>query len=228
MSQLTLISSAELEALRSRPDGRDSERSDSQRLTPTLPPSCESTGPTCRTSETSPNGEIGQTLEMFSSLPEGSRVSRFPAPGSAEARQMTVSSGRQCSQLLDDTSPLGCLVKMCLESSEWNSTVCLLTWRALVTPQGRLGFQLVHWEPTTPERGFGLLPTPRAQMKSLKWRKHGRFSNLESLPEHNPQFFAELSGRNVSLRWLETYMGYPDGHTELEPLATPSSRKSHK
>jgi hypothetical protein len=52
---------------------------------------------------------------------------------------------------------------MCLASSVWASTKRYLTWKPLVTPQGRLVFQLWPWVPTTSATEFGymVLPPPR-------------------------------------------------------------------
>ena len=82
------------------------------------------------------------------------------SPGSEKARQMTVRSGRKCSELLTAQSPLGSLVRTLLESSRWNSTISFLTWKASATPRGRLLFRLVPSMPDTEETGFGLWPTP--------------------------------------------------------------------
>ncbi len=75
---------------------------------------------------------------------------------------MTVRSGRKCSALLTKANQLGCLVRTCLESSIWNSTECLLTWRASTTPAGRLLFRLLPVTPNTDEIESGLWPTPSA------------------------------------------------------------------
>lgn len=90
---------------------------------------------------------------------EGFRANRFPAPGSAKARKMCAISGRQCAPLLNDANPLGCCVKMLLESSTWNSTIASLIWKTSVTPSNRLLFQLVPSTPSTDATEFGFWPT---------------------------------------------------------------------
>ena len=77
------------------------------------------------------------------------------SPGSDSARQMTVRSGRKCSELLTAQSPVGSLVKTLLESSRWNSTISFLTWKASATPRGRLLFRLVPSMPDTDGTEFG-------------------------------------------------------------------------
>lgn len=112
--------------------------------------------PSSQKSETSMerNGEE----QLF--LPGVSPASLSPLPDSEEARRMTVTSGQKCSVLLKKQSPIGYLQRMCLESSAWHSTRCLLIWKAKVTPQGRLLFQLVASTPRTEGIEPGLLATP--------------------------------------------------------------------
>ncbi len=50
-------------------------------------------------------------------------ASHSAAPGSEEARKMTVISGRRCSALSTKQDPLGCLERTLLASSTWNSTL---------------------------------------------------------------------------------------------------------
>jgi len=100
------------------------------------------------------NGEVQLSLQGVSP------ASLSLMPGRKEARRMTVTSGRKCLGLLRKQDPTGCLLRMCLESSEWHSTRCLLIWKAKVTPQGRLLFQLVASTPRIEGIGSGLLLTP--------------------------------------------------------------------
>jgi hypothetical protein len=79
---------------------------------------------------------------------------------------MTVTSGRKCSALLKKQDPLGCLAKMLLESSAWNSTLCYLTWQPSATPAKRVLFQLAAWTPRTAGTGSGLWRTPDASVIS--------------------------------------------------------------
>lgn len=95
-------------------------------------------------------------------------------PGSDEARQMTVRSGRRCSALLAKRDPLGCLARTFLESSQWNSTTCYLTWKESATPAGRLLFRLVPSMPDTcaPESGSSddlwATPNPPSGGRTMK------------------------------------------------------------
>ena len=91
----------------------------------------------------------GQDYEQLSLFPGDSPVSRSVWPGSAEARMMTVTSGRKCLESSTSSGPLGLLEKMLLESSVWRSTRCFLTWKTKATKQGRLLFRLAVSMPRT-------------------------------------------------------------------------------
>ena len=93
-------------------------------------------------------------------------ASRKVQQGSKEARKMTVGSGLLCLPSSKNTDQIGLLEKMLLGTSIWNSTMCLLTWGAKATPQGRLLFQLVPSMPPTGETESGFWHTPNT-MDSL-------------------------------------------------------------
>ncbi len=97
------------------------------------------------------------------------------APGSDEARQMTVTSGLRCSELLRKSDPVGCLARMLLASSAWHSTACYLTWRESATPRRRLLFQLVPSVRPTDEIESGWLPTPNTPRPHDNDETAGRF-----------------------------------------------------
>ena len=82
--------------------------------------------------------------------------------GSEKARKMTATSGQKCLPLSEPSDPLGCLLRMLLESSRWHSTLCYLTWRTRATPQRRWIYQLVPSMPNTDGIESGLWATPQA------------------------------------------------------------------
>lgn len=92
-----------------------------------------------------------QAYEQLTLFPVDSPASHFLLPGSDEAKEMTVTSGRKCSELFKSSSPLGLLAKMLLESSTWHSTRCFLAWKAKVTKQERLYFRLAASMPRIKE-----------------------------------------------------------------------------
>src|SRR5690606_23379400 len=81
-------------------------------------------------------------------------------PGSDEARKMTATSGRKLSEFWKKSDPVGLLAKMLLGTSIWASTMCFLTWKAKVTKQSRLYFQLVPSAQVTGETECSLWATP--------------------------------------------------------------------
>lgn len=99
-----------------------------------------------------------RTLNQLTLFAEASHVNPTLLPGSAEATEMTVRSGRKCSELFLKSNLLGSFAKMLLESSAWHSTKCFLTWKVKATPAGRLLFRLVPSMPRTEETEYGSLP----------------------------------------------------------------------
>lgn len=109
----------------------------------------------------SPTSVISTAADSGEQLcfPADFRASLSASPGSAEAKRMTVRSGRKCAGLYRRPGPLGLLARTLLASSAWGSTKCWLTWQAKVTKQRRLLlFQLAAWTPRTRGTGSGLLP----------------------------------------------------------------------
>ena len=105
----------------------------------------------------------GQDYIQLTLYQGDSLASRFPSPGSAEARRTTVTSGLRCLELSKSCGLLGSLEKTLLGSSIWRSTLCYLTWKARVTPAGRLLFRLAPSAPRTDETDARLWPTVRAE-----------------------------------------------------------------
>jgi hypothetical protein len=99
-------------------------------------------------------------MDQLTLLPEDSLANLTASPGNAEATMMTVRSGRKCSESYERQGPLGSLARMCLESSAWHSTACLLIWSVKATPARRSCFQLAPWMPSIDETESGLWATP--------------------------------------------------------------------
>jgi hypothetical protein len=157
-------------------------------------------------------------------LVQGILASPAVLPASEKALQITVGSGRQLATLSPWSGPLGSLVKMCLGTSAWGSTVYFLTWKASVTPRNRLLFLLAPSTPNTGAIESGLWPTPAAQDG-----KNGTLPPSQATRDTLPGAMLR-SGVTGSLNpeWVEWLMGYPTGHTALKVLGTRSFRKSQK
>ena len=89
------------------------------------------------------------------------RASLGPQPGSAEAVQMTVTSGRRCSALLKLSGQGGSLVRMCeiLFQWPWASSAAFLTWKISAMPSKRFYWALSVSMPRTDVIDAGLWPT---------------------------------------------------------------------
>ena len=129
----------------------------------TQEPSFDGTGLMSQSTEILNNSQesSSEQMELFPTLfAEGTLVSRFQLPDSEEARRMTGTSGLKCIDLLPKSDPLGAFSRMLLDTSNWVSTRCYLTWKAKATPQGRIIFQLAPSMPDTKDKEFGLWRTP--------------------------------------------------------------------
>jgi hypothetical protein len=182
-------------------------------------------------------------------LPGDFRANLLAAPGSAEAKKMTVRSGRRCLEQYEKYLRGGLLARMFLGSSVWNSMQRFLIWVPLATPRKHLLFQLVPLARRIDETGSGLFLgtlTARSSVRSKKWRK-GKNPNPQEYVAMMPTLKAQdcraalrdrgksnlgeqIQGQNpgglLSPMWAEWFMGYPIGWTELKPSETQSFRKS--
>ena len=109
---------------------------------------------------------------MFSAEASLDLANRSVLPGSEEARKMTVTSGRKCLELYQNSGPVGLLVRMLLGLSIWRSTRCTLTWKTKVTPSKRLLFRLVPLTPRTEETGAQLWPTVTTDSVSQRTKRY--------------------------------------------------------
>ncbi len=190
----------------------------------------------------------GATLKQLTLFAGDSLASLTVKPGSAEARQMTVTSGRNISELLTRCDPLGLLVKMCLTSEQLFSIKCYLTWKIWRTPQNRCVYLLAPLALTTSENEslFWLTPTAH-DANAIKRSREGWLKRMEYRKSINrnttpPGSLAEqvlLSdiapvvnvtgdilhridrGGMLNPEWVEWLMGFPIGWTELEHSETP-------
>lgn len=124
-------------------------------------------------------------LDESTSSQEGSLASPQVWPGGDRARRMTAGSGRKLLPLLDGLYPPGSclrtLLVFCLSTRAWNSSVCVLSWKAKATPFNRLLFQLAVSMPLTGETGSGLWQTPNVplggRVNPVEMSPTGKLSN---------------------------------------------------
>ena len=160
---------------------------------------------------------------------EDSRANRSALPGSAEAKAITVTSGRKCLESYANSSPLGSLVRMCLGSSIWHSTRCLLRWKTKDTKCKRSLFQLAASMPRTSDTVSPLWPTPSTgaalcggtgNFQTLK-----RFAEMGIITEEERRNLSQGNGGNTNPEFLEWLMGYEAQFTKLLPTPTASDCK---
>lgn len=148
----------------------------------------------------------GETSQESTLSAAGSLASRFPLPGSDQARTMTVTSGRKWSAALTLSGRLGSLARTCLGSSHWHSTKCVLTWKISVTPSGRSVFRLVPSMPRTNGNGSGLWPTASAG----KITESGELVNADGKPwDGNGKPHSKTSGKPVQTALTDAVKMWP-------------------
>ena len=168
----------------------------------------------------------GQDCEQLTLFREDSPVNRSALPGSKEQRRMTVSSGLRCAASYARSDRLGCLVRMCLESSIWHSTRCYLTWKTSATKGKRLLFQLAVSMPRTGGTGSPLWPTPKAAATmggcSGARKTLDRMCKAGLITEEERRSFSAGNGGKTNPALLEWLMGYEQEFSRLIP--TPTAR----
>ena len=171
----------------------------------------------------------GRDYEQLTLFPADSHVSRSLLPGSKEARQTTVSSGQRCAELLKSYSPLGCLARMCLESSIWHSTRSFLTWKASGIPHRRLLFRLAVSTLRIKESASLFWPTPSTGAALCAGT--GSFKTLHKMAEkgliseEERRQLSQGNGGKTNPGLLEWLMGYEQAFTMLLPTPTATDYK---
>ena len=142
---------------------------------------------------------------------------------------MTVTSGQKCSESYANFSPLGSLVKMCLESSVWHSTRCLLLWKQKVTKSNVSLFQLAVSMPRTEEKGVPFWPTPSTGASLCGGS--GNFNTLKKMAEkgliteEERRSLSQGNGGKTNPELVEWLMGYEQQFTKLIPTPTATDYK---
>jgi len=214
--ELTSTFFRELGDLPSPLNGQDSKQLDSPKSTPTPAESLQKTSLESQTSETLKTS-TEKTSKIRRSSQEDFLVSHTVMVGSDEARKMTERSGRKWLELYQKRDPVGSLLKMCLVSSRWNSTRCLMTWRISTTPRMRSLFRLAPLMRPTGETEFGFLPTPCGTSNQGRNHVVGRLDEWGG--SANP-FRGTNLGKQRCASFEEWMMGFPIGWTELTQSET--------
>lgn len=170
-----------------------------------------------------------QDCEQLTLFPADSPASLSVLPGSEEARATTVTSGMKCCELYKKSGQLGSLVRMCLESSIWHSTRCLLRWKVKVTKSKRSLFQLAALTPRTKETASLLWPTLSTGAALCGWTANfqtlKRFAELGIITEQERRNLSQGNGGKTNPDFLEWMMGYEEHFTRLIPTPRASDYK---
>ena len=161
-------------------------------------------------------------LSMFSAEDSHDHANLLVLPGSAEARKMTVTSGRRCSELYRRSGPRGCLVRMCLESSIWHSTRCYLRWKISATPAKRSLFQLAVSMPRTSdsESLFWTTLTASSLGSEGSQKMLQRMVDRGIMTADEKRQMVQGNGGKINPEWAEWLMGYLRMFTSLIPTPT--------
>ena len=132
---------------------------------------------------------------------------------------MTVTSGRKCSELYRNYSPLGLLVKTCLESSIWHSTRCFLRWKRQDTKHKHSLYRLVASTHGINENVSVLWPTLTANgMGSEGHRKMlQKCVDKGYITAEERRRMIQGYGGGMNPEWLEWFQGYVKAWTGLIP-----------
>lgn len=169
-----------------------------------------------------------QGYEQLTLFQGDSHASHSVRPGSAEARKMTATSGQRCSELYRNSGPLGWLAKTLLESSQWRSTRCYLTWRISATPSKRLLFRLAPSMPRTGETDAPSWPTPAAMdCKGANSMKHltreGKRNHTDQLANAVKLWATPRASCSTGASWAPNRQGSPDLQTMVRMYPTPTT-----
>lgn len=167
-------------------------------------------------------------------------ASLLAQPGSAEDTLTSATCGRKCSDLCENSSLLGSLEKTLKATLPLDSMKSLMTWRERATPRGRLYYQLVPSVRRIRENGYSLWQTFAPGTHGRGWSPLRRMC-MEMRDGNKPTcqvltvdqvFVQEMidtgmsfdeikkAGGKLNPEWVEWFMGFPRGHTDLDNLET--------
>lgn len=150
-----------------------------------------------------------EKLSLLTLLPSAVNKTLLIKPGSSDAREMTVASGRQWLKLYPYSDKLGMLVKKMLKLPVWESNTSLFKWKPKDIGSNRSLFQLV---PLKLKKGKGsltdseLLQTPTSTMtdgsgakkNGEAWGLQRQIAILPTPRAHEPGATTKGYGKSLS------------------------------
>lgn len=133
--------------------------------------------------------------------------------------------GRQCIELYKNVGRHGSSLKMfsdlLVTQTEWSSSKCALIWKVKATKYNRLLFQLRVRTLFKKGSEFGLLPALTAsEAKRIKLRRESILKHSDKRKSNYLTAHISRAGFNpsdITPGWMEWFMGFPIGWTELTP-----------
>lgn len=166
---------------------------------------------------------------MLTLWPEDSLVSHSAMLGCSKAKKIPAFYGRKCIELYKNVDRTGSLLKtfsdLLVTQTDWSSSKCALIWNVKVTKYNRLLFQLRVRTLFKKGSEFGLLPALTAsEAKRIKLRRESILKHSDKRKSNYLAAHISRAGFNpsdITPSWMEWFMGFPTGWTELMPSEMP-------
>ena len=161
----------------------------------------------------------GQDCKQLTLFPADSRASRFPLPGSDEARMMTVTSGRRCCALSEKSDQTGLSERMYLDLFETRLMRFLKVSSKRATRQGHMLSRLVRSEPCSKEKGSLSWPRPTTGAPlcggTHNFQQMIALRDAGIITEEERRNLTQGNGGKSNPALMEWLMGFPLGWTDL-------------
>ena len=159
----------------------------------------------------------------------GFPVSHSAMLGCSKAKKIPAFYGRKCIELYKNVDRTGSLLKtfsdLLVTQTDWSSSKCALIWNVKVTKYNRLLFQLRVRTLFKKGSEFGLLPALTAsEAKRIKLRRESILKHSDKRKSNYLAAHISRAGFNpsdITPSWMEWFMGFPTGWTELMPSEMP-------
>nr|WP_261386051.1 hypothetical protein [Parabacteroides distasonis] len=179
--------------------------------------------------ETLTKSKQQNTGDMLTLWPEDFLANRSVMPGCNKGRKIHAFYGRKCIELYENVDRPGLLLKMfsdlLVTQTDWSSNKCVLIWKVKATKYNRLLFQLRVKTLFKKGSEFGLLPALTAsEAQRIKLRRESILKHSDKRKSNYLTAHISRAGFNpsdITPKWMEWFMGYPIGWTELTPSEMP-------
>ena len=163
------------------------------------------------------NEQVEGQLTLF---PEGFRASHSPLPGSDEAKRMTVTSGRKCLGLLENSNRNGLLGKMFLDLFEQHLKTYFPNLKKKDMNQGLTVAKLGISADCSEEKELLLWPRPTTGAPLCggtgNFRQMEKLRDSKIITEEERKNLVCGSGGKSNPALMEWLMGFPIGWTDLD------------